>query len=333
MFKIHEIVRPTIQASFLSDTANWWSRRMSGHMGPQMYSNHAAVYEGTPLSGVTTWDQHARLGTLPNSSKKATLQPLSEIQSLCDKDLPLVEFGPGSMEDARALIRTVGFSEYIPVDCSPDVIRQAREFEKTATSCLIKPAVVNFFSEDNCALVENPAFSALLGLTINNIPGPVPEELPLDKLVSTLRNLVKSLPHGGFLYLSTDTSQDMERNVRVYSEPQHMLFGVNHLHRMAHELPMNGFNPFAFEYVPVWHKKCSLLAHCVRATETQTFSVGEDVSVTVHKGDVFHYNNSFKFPPDFFESCVKLAGLSIIRKWRGPDDIYAYLLDVPVRPQ
>ena len=108
---------------------------------------------------------------------------------------------------------------------------------------------------------------------------------------------------------------------------------MNHLYRMAEELPMHNFDPNGFEYHPVWHDNCSLLAHTVIATKKQSFEMGEqrEILVSVKEGDVYHYNNSFKYRPDFFEDCAEDAGLEVIESWQGEGTIRLYLFHVPPR--
>lgn len=123
------------------------------------------------------------------------------------------------------------------------------------------------------------------------------------------------------------------RNRDFYSEPWHQLFSVNHLYRMAAELPMHGFDPDGFECNPVWYPQCSLVAHTVRATRDQNFAMGSngEIKIPVRKGDVFHCDNSFKYRPAFFEDCVRQIGLGVIKRWSDENGLFLYLLHVPPR--
>jgi uncharacterized SAM-dependent methyltransferase len=138
------------------------------------------------------------------------------------------------------------------------------------------------------------------------------------------------MPAGGYLLVSMDCNLDGELNKKLYNEPRHKLFGVNHLFRMAEELPLVGFDPYGFEYLPVWHKHCGLLAHTVCATKDQSFDMGKDgeIHVSIKHGEIFHYNNSFKYRSDFFESCAEKAKLRIVRQWQGKSTIKLYLFHV-----
>ncbi|HBM90944.1 MAG TPA: hypothetical protein DD400_03585 [Rhodospirillaceae bacterium] len=331
MLHYHEVIRPTFSESFFEQSVDWWLGLTSGHMGPQMYQHHMGVRGEKSMSGVLTWEEHAKHGHIPNQSKTSFLTNIAEVAAQVNSVMPVVEFGPGSMEDAKILIETFGCDKYIPVDCNLEVINQAKVLASEVRGCQISPAVIDFFSERNCPLIKAPALGIFLGLTINNLPGPVPKGEPRKELVATLKNLTKAIPAGGYLLVSTDVCQDGELNKSLYNEPMHKLFGVNHLYRMAEELPMHHFDPDGFDYNPIWYDHCSLLAHTVIATKDQNFEMGDcgEIEISVKEGDVFHYNNSFKYRPDFFQTCVDAAGLRVSRVWKDNSSIYMYLLKVP----
>ncbi len=333
MLKFHEIIRPTASESFFDQSVDLWLGFAAGHMGPQMYQPHEAKRQGQAMSGVLTWDMHAKHGTIPAHNKEVFLSHVDDLARHVESGVPIVEFGPGSMDDASLLIHSIKSEEYIPVDCSLDVIRHAQALSVVEKNCVISPSVIDFFSEENCRLTEQPALGVFLGITIGNIPGPAPTKEPRNELIGAFQNLTKAIPAGGYLLVSTDVCQDGERNKALYNEHWHRLFGVNHVYRMAEELPMHNFDPNGFEYLPVWHDSCSLLAHTVVATKSQNFEMGEDgeVLVSVKKGDIFHYNNSFKYRPEFFEDCAEDAGLEIIQRWQGSGTIRLYLFHVPPR--
>ncbi len=314
---------------FFEQSVDLWMGFASGHMGPQMYQHHTGVRGKQSLSGVYTWDEHAKWGSLPNLCRTSLNTYLPEVAKAAEKGLPIVEFGPGGLHEAKKLIEAFHCKEYKPVDCSLEIYDMASQFAKTNNDCRVNPIIADFFSGDNGAFVDSPALGVQLGSTISNIPGPVPALLPHHHLVQALKNLIKTIPFGGQLFIQVDTCQDEKRNVAFYSEPWHKLFGVNHIYRMAEELPMNNFDPNGFEYFPIWHQSCSLLAHTVRAVQDQEFQMGilGEINVRVKKGEIFHYNNSYKYPSDFFEACAAEAGLTLISKWG--DEVLLYLFDVP----
>lgn len=333
MIKYHEVIRPAASENFFQQSIDLWLGFASGHMGSQMYQHHKGLKDGHPMSGVFTWGQHAKHGTIPAYNEEVFQTYLPDAARHIEKGIPVVEFGPGSMSDAKSVINAIESHEYIPVDCSLEVIKSAQQLCSEIPECTISPAVIDFFSGRNCPLIDRPALGVFLGGTVANIPGPVPQSRPNHALIDTLKNLTRAIPMGGYLLVSVDVCEDKERNLTLYSEPWHRLFGVNHLYRMAEELPMHNFDPDGFEYLPVWHENCSLLAHTVIATKNQNFEMGNEgeVLVSVKKGDVFHYNNSFKYRPEFFEDCAEDAGLEVIQSWQGVGTIRLYLFHVPPR--
>ena len=327
MLKFHEIFRPSIPDSYFEQAVDLWLGFDAGHLGSQMYQDHKAMMGQRPMSGVLTWENYAKHGTFPNINKDALLSGIKYIFDPNCMNLPLIEFGPGSMEDASLLVKTFQPKEYIPVDYSVGVIKQAMDMASLEKNCLIRPAVLDFFAEDNSPLIDSPALGILLGVTISNIPGPIPEAPPSQALIKAFQNITCTMPAGGFFLVSMDTCQDEKLIKSYYNEPWHRLFGVNHIYRMVEELPMHNFDPDGFEYYPVWHENCGLLAHTVRAMKDQIFEMGKnkEIAISVKEGDVFHYNNSFKYNPEFFEDCAEKAGLKIIRHWQGVSTIRLYL--------
>lgn len=335
MLKVHEIVRPAIARGFYEKMSDLWQRRAFGHIGPDMYQHHAGRRGQESMSGVGTWAAYEKRGTLPRTGKRLFLEAIHDVAAEVERRGPVVEFGPGSMEDAQTLINATQTQEYIPVDCSLENIRNARRLVPFTKKCVIKPAIVDFFSEDNCALVDRPALGVLLGLTIGNLSGPVPSAPPQAALVRALNNVVRALPCGGHLLVSVDVCQDGAANVARYNEPWHRTFSVNHLYRLAQEFPTQGFHPAGFEYEPLWHEQSGLLSHNIRVTEDQEFKMGANATdiVRLKRGDLFHCDNSYKFHPDFFAACVDQAGMEIVSVWGKENAIQLYLLGVPARQE
>lgn len=327
----HEIIRPIFSQSFFEKMLDLWQGRAAGHLGAEMYQDHAGQREGSSMSGVSTWVDYEKNGTLPKRNKALFAAVMDDLSRYIEPNLPVIEFGPGGMKDALRLLQSSQASEYIPVDCSLALLGQAREFANRKGQCPVRPAIIDFFSDDNCSLVDGPALSVLLGGTIANIPGPIPRQKPHAGLVRVMKNLMRAVPHGGHFLVSTDVSQDDEETKAYYSELEHANFGVNHLYRMAAELPVEGFDPDGFIYEPVWHPHCQLLAHTIRATKRQKFVMGTEGMnhISVNEGDVFHCNSSYRFDSSFFETCAYEAGLDIEHVWQEQGTIRMYLFKVP----
>ena len=330
----------------VTDTSDFYDRCTSlflgfesGHMGSDMYHHHDSMRSSFDaqgrrrdelMSGTYTWDQHAKFGTVPQLSRQAFRNSIEAIGAAA-YGLPLIEYGPGSIDDAGLLLKALNSKLYLPVDLSHGIIAKAAAFGAGLKNCQVRPKIMNFFADRNAPLLHEPALAVLLGLTITNIPGPVPKAAPATALVKSFTNLAQPISHsGGYLLISTHDEQHGIRNQALYDEVWHRNFGVNFLYRMQAELPVSGFNPDYFEYKPVWHPQCSLLAHTVRATRDQAFFLGDDAThIVVKAGDQFHYNNSFKYETAFFETCAARAGLQIAQKWRDEHGMMMYLFAVP----
>jgi uncharacterized SAM-dependent methyltransferase len=305
----------------------------SGHLGGDMYQHHSGMKGNTPMSGTLTWEKHAAHSTFPEVSQRIVRSSIDGIARIIKHGTPLVEYGPGAMSDAALLIKSLGSRCYIPVDISSGIIEHVRELSVLiGDQCDVTPVNMDFFSPGNKLPIDFPVVGALLGSTISNMPGAVPDSEPSTQLIMALRNLTSPLVCGGHFLVATDANQDGVRNQELYNEEWHRRFGVNFLYRIAAEIPTQGFDPDGFEYHPVWYPHCSLLAHTIRATADQEFILdpeGDAIVVQVKKGDVFHYNNSFKYRPAFFEACAQAVGLEIVKKWEDHGSVQLYLFSVP----
>jgi uncharacterized SAM-dependent methyltransferase len=112
---------------------------------------------------------------------------------------------------------------------------------------------------------------------------------------------------------STDANQDEDENRAMYFE--NALLEINHLFRMAEELPFAGFDPYALEYDPLWIAESSQLAHTAIATKDMRVTVQSDHwagTIEIPGGRRFHLKNSFKYRDEFFISCARDAGFAMV---------------------
>jgi len=326
MVKPLKILQPVYDQGFLDRCVGLFLGMESGHMGADMYQHHDSQHDGQSMSGVFTWDMHAKYGTIPQQERGAFSSRMDEIVKLLDYGIPIVAFGPTA--EVSQLVARVNSRAYVPVDNCPKLLEREK-----ALAAKVRPENFDFFSDEVRPLIDAPALGVLVGLTISNIPGPPPYIEPKNILTHTLRRFASTMPHGGNFLVSVDTNQNKNDVIQLYSEKWHKLFGVNFLYRMVSELPISGLNPDLFEYHPVWHEHCGLLAHTVRATASQDFILRTDsypVRISVKQGDIFHYNNSFKYRRALFEECAAKADLKIEKVWEDSGSIKLYLFQLPL---
>lgn len=328
-----EATSGTFDQGFFDRCVSLFLGFQSGHLGGDMYQHHVGMKSNIPMSGVVTWEHHMAHSTFPKLYTKIVRSHLNDIAQIVRPGTQIVEYGPGAMTDAIYLIEAIKSTQYIPVDISVGILEQAQQLlSLVGDTCDVDPQIADFFAYDNRFPINRSALGVFLGLTINNIPGSVPDSEPRTQLITALRNLTSPFVCGGHFLVATDANQDGDRNQELYNEEWHRLFGVNFLYRIAAEIPTQGFDPDGFVYHPVWHAHCSLLAHTIRATIDQEFILdpaGDAIMVHVKKGDVFHYNNSFKYRPEFFEACAQAVGLEIVKKWEDHGSVQLYLFSVP----
>jgi len=120
----------------------------------------------------------------------------------------------------------------------------------------------------------------------------------------------------GWLLASTDANQDEDENRRCIFE--NALIEINHLFRMAEELPFVGFDPYAFEYDPLWIPESSQLAHTAIADEGHEHDRAIAFLVQCHRHQgryTVPSENSFKYRDEFFTSCAETAGFTVMKRW------------------
>lgn len=328
-FKEQE-TNPHYDQGFFDRCVGLFTGTESGHMGADMYQHHDGHYCGQPMSGVLTWDNHAKFGTIPQLERHIFDNHITDVVKHIGNEVPVVGFGPTA--GIRKLVAEMKSPTYVPVDSCNALLAREKEQFALNKNIKVEPAVMDFFEGTPTTLINQPALGVLAGLTITNIPMPAPKEEPDTALVQTFRHFSRCMPAGGYFLVSTDINQNGDAVKELYNEKWHKLFGVNFLYRMELELPTTGFAPDHFVYEPMWDAKSSLLAHTIRATKAQIFTLGHGsnaVEISVKEGDIFHYNNSFKFRPQFFEACAEKAGYKIERIWGDKSTIRLYLFQLP----
>lgn len=61
-----------------------------------------------------------------------------------------------------------------------------------------------------------------------------------------------------------------------------------------------------------------------------TFKIGQ-TDISLKQGQKLHIKNSYKFTPEFFEKCCKLAGLDVVKAWSDDSASKVYLLKIKPR--
>jgi uncharacterized SAM-dependent methyltransferase len=318
---------------FLQDSIDLFKGTKTSHMGPHQYVPHNGMRKGKPTSGDRLW---AETETRHNVSSEAMFnaettllrQAATEIGDYLPIGLPVVDLGPGTVQAFRnkvlPLMRSLRSGRYIPVDESIGFLQDLMGAEDIKGKFEIHPLIDDFFVgtrrySDEMSLVCS------FGSIISNIENPISEELPEKSLAAGLVHLAAATNHGALL-IAFDSSQDGE-SIKAYYQ-LHTLFQLNIFDRMAVELPLQNFDPLAFDYEPFWIPSSGQLAHMAVVNKDISFQIGEE-RISLKRGQRLHLKNSYKFTNEFFEKICLMSGFEIMKLWENTSKSKAYLLKLP----
>lgn len=310
--------------NFLLDSVALLQGKRSSHMGIHQFADHQATRNGKPMSGAALWQEiehNHKAYYIPGIEREMIAAVASQVKDYVPEGTPFVDLGPGTLktvaEKSLPFVRAVQSETYIPIDTSLKFCSEAGSvIQQHVPRADVVPCFENFFSDDAGPACDRPALAFLGGITIANIEAPLSKQPPRTQLVRHLKNLAR-ITNGGWLMASTDANQDEAENRAMYFE--NALLEVNHLFRMAEELPFTGFDPYAFEYDPFWIAESSQLAHTALAAKDMTVTVQSpwwSGSIEIKAETRFHLKNSFKYRDRFFKACADSAGFTVIRKWK-----------------
>jgi uncharacterized SAM-dependent methyltransferase len=311
---------------FLLDSVALLQGTRTSHMGVHQFADHRATRYGMPMSGAFLWqeiERNHRAYYIPTIEREMIAAVAGKVNRYVPRGTPFVDLGPGTLktvaEKSVPFLGAVQSDVYVPIDTSIKFCSEAGSVvRKHLPQVRVVPSFENFFSDHAEPACDRPALAFLGGITIANIEAPLSKEPPRAQLIRHLRNLAR-ITNGGWLLASTDANQDEAENRAMYFE--NALIEVNHLFRMAEELPLTGFEPYGFEYDPLWIAESSQLAHTAIATKDMSVTVCSPYwsgVIDIPTGTRLHLKNSFKYRDEFFTSCAESAGFSVMEKWGHP---------------
>jgi uncharacterized SAM-dependent methyltransferase len=307
--------------TFQQDILDLLTGARVAHVGMHHYADHAGVRDGKSTSGAKLWIEldAAReaqaiggMANLVGAEYDLLREASSEIYKYIPAGIRVVELGPGTLSAFKKktlpIIKALQSAECTIVDGSSAFLG-----EISASADLhgldIKPIMDDFFSVDHPYRNDGePNLFCVFGSTVSNIISPFSDELPKNALIESLRSL-SHVTKEGWLLITFDADQDGKR-IESYYEA-HKLFQLNIFDRINVELPVDArFDPKAFDYEAEWRSHSSQLGHMAIVTRDLQFSV-DNTDISLSRGKKLYMKNSYKFMPDFFEKCCKLAGLEL----------------------
>jgi uncharacterized SAM-dependent methyltransferase len=302
-------------------------------MGPDQYVDHTGMRDGASMSGPLLWKKSedetiSDSGTMVNSETNLLRKSFKLIAEKLCKGVRYVELGPGTVaafcNKTLLLMRETQSRRATLVDDSSDFLKKILG---AATQDLEIEAVNDNFFETEFPYVDDEAVVCSFGSTISNFEGPISKEPPeaiLAHGLATMANAAK----GGWLLVGFDSDDDGEHLVSFYKRQK--LFQLNLFFRIEAELKdkiEGDYDPKAFDYEPEWIPESRQLAHVAVVKRDMNFTLAGH-PISLKEGQKLHIKNSFKYTPEFFEKCARLAGLELIGSWLDESKSKIYLLKI-----
>jgi dimethylhistidine N-methyltransferase len=223
----------------------------------------------------------------------------------------LVEFGSGASDKTRLILDAAPqIGTYVPIDISPDALRQAAaRIADDYPALKVAPLVEDFTRA--VALPSQagsaPRVSFFPGSTIGNF---TPQEATWF-----LHSVRKLLGTGARLIIGADMVKDSATLVAAYDDAQEVTarFNKNLLVRINREL-RGDFDPEAFDHRAIWNAQLKRMEmHLVSRIDQLVHVAGRGFAFKA--GEPPHTENSHKFSVESFIELVSSAGWKIDRHW------------------
>ncbi len=296
-------------STFLADTKALFLEGRKEHMGPYLYSTPDPNIEGDMANGEAHY-----LAVINNPSYYLYREEGELIQSVADKmasyvppESSIVEFGPGTQLAFK--IKTLPFlkqidrlKRYIPVDLCKTYLDDSEKIVLEVFSGKVSVEKIETDFIKNVDLVDRFHNATVLfkGSTIGN--------LTASQCLNFLQRLRQSLPSQGLLIIGTDSNQNEVTLSNAYDDKMAKIT-ESIFHFINRDLPVEGFDPYAFEYKFHWDKDNYCVAHTVLATEAQDFTL-DGTPVHIDRGTQFHMLSSYKYPVEYFQGIARQAGFN-----------------------
>ncbi len=320
--------------SFLGGSIDFFTGTRSSHMGSYQYVEHAGTRNGKSMSGAKLWAEieaeelKATETNLFSAEERILRSVAKDVGAYFPDCSPILEMGTGTpnafKKKTLLIMMALRSTEYICVDESSEFLKGLIS-NKALSRFKVRPILDDFFEGDKLYFddPERDALICMFGSTIGNIVAPLGDAPPRDALIAHLSMIAQTINKGGLL-VSFDADMNGEKVAAFYA--RQALFQLNTFFRMAVELPIKGdFDPYAFEYKPMWFAQSGTLAHMAIVARDMSFELGGK-SISLVAGQKLHMKNSFRFSPAFFSDCCESAGFEILKTWRDPSLTNVYLL-------
>ncbi len=304
------------QADFLSDARDGLNAKPK-RLSPMYFYD---------ARGSQLFDQICELSEYyPTRTEMAILRRYkSEISLALGGNTCLVELGSGSslktsilLDSARAL------HSYVPIDISKEHLSAAaNRIALQHPNLRVLPVCADFLGELRLPSEAEAATRKYVwfpGSTVGNLNRGARRQL--------LRRIVQLCqPQGGGLLIGIDLQKGTDVLESAYNDARGVTaaFNLNLLDRMNRELGAN-FDVENFNHKAFYNEREERIEMHLESTERQVVSLGKE-RFAFEAGETVCTEYSYKFTVDGFAAEADTAGLSLLKVWTDPDELFAVLL-------
>ncbi|CAN5270960.1 hypothetical protein BH09PSE1_BH09PSE1_24770 [soil metagenome] len=295
------------------ETAGFRAELLDGLGKPQKAVSPKWFYDA---EGSRLFEEITRLPEYyPTRQEAALLKAMApDLTARFGDNAVLVEFGSGASEKTRILLDAApNLSAYLPIDISPDALREAAESISTDYPALeVAPVVGDFLN-----LPVLPELGR--GRRIGFFPGSTIGNLDRDAAIRFLKVARERLDSGSLFILGVDLVKDPAMLVAAYDDAQGVTaaFNKNLLVRANRELGAD-FDLDAFEHLAIWNPVEARMEMHLRSTKDQRVRIG-DRSVNFMAGETIHTESSRKYRETSVRAMAEAAGWTVALFQVGPE--------------
>jgi len=242
-----------------------------------------------------------------------------EITNLIPADAAVVEFGAGSAEKTRILLRAAPqISAYVPVDISGEFLAGTAARLGTDTPQLrVLPVEADFTKPFAlpAALGNRPRVGFFPGSTIGNFE---PHEANM-----MLRHVAAMLGSGALFIVGVDLVKDPEILTAAYNDGAVVTsaFNLNLLSRINRELG-GDFNADNFRHRAFYNQELRRVEmHLISLARQKVRVAGK--AFEFRRGETIHTENSYKYTVELFRNYATCAGWATTAIWRDERNYFS----------
>ncbi len=242
----------------------------------------------------------------------------SDIIAQCGTHLQVVEFGSGSSEKTRLLLRAAAECqpgvEYVPIDISAEFLRDsARELLDEVVGLRVTALGGDYLDALHALPVHSGSRLFLfLGSTIGNF-----EQFEAVAFLSEIRRTMRPQDR---LLVGVDLKKQRQVIEPAYNDAQGVTeqFNKNMLVRINREL-CGHFDLDSFRHEAPWIEEGSRIEmRLVSKIDQEVCIDGIERWFSFKEGEFIHTENSHKWSPEVFAAMCGRAGLELGRSWLDP---------------